>query len=203
MLLNIPTGNIISNALNSPTGSVDIMPGFFDIFLLTGRALKGGGTAADAYFNTFHTEFGGKEKTFRFGEGLMDDFIYDTESQRILHRWTDIHGNGYSVMVQDNGRTDLCIPTLFLVDVRGSSYRLQGTESRDSGDYIPPIHWQKYLTVFTGSGFISDSERLAFPVNLPPHWLPFLMELPMFLTILLLLPTRTTHPVSGQGICLF
>ena len=32
MLLNIPTGNIISNALNSPTGSVDIMPGFFDIF---------------------------------------------------------------------------------------------------------------------------------------------------------------------------
>lgn len=165
MLLNIPTGNTISNALNSPTGSVDIMPGFFDIFLLTGRVLKGGGTASDAYFNTFHTEFGGKEKTFRFGGGLMDDFIYDTQSQRILHRWTDIHGNGYSVMVRDDGRTDSCIPILSLVDVRGSSYRLHGTESRDSGDYIHAYSLAKIPDGVYRLSFISDSERLAFPVN--------------------------------------
>ena len=175
------------------------MPGFFDIFLLTGRALKGGGTAADAYFNTFHTEFGGKEKTFRFGEGLMDDFIYDTESQRILHRWTDIHGNGYSVMVQDNGRTDLCIPTLFLVDVRGSSYRLQGTESRDSGDYIHAYSLAKIPDGVYRISFISDSERLAFPVKPSTTLATVFNGVPMFLTILLLLPTRTTHPVSGQG----
>ena len=165
MLLNIPTGNTISNALNSPTGSVDIMPGFFDIFLLTGRVLKGGGTASDAYFNTFHTEFGGKDKTFRVGGGLMDDFIYDTESQRILHRWTDIHGNGYSVMVRDDGRTDSCIPILSLVDVRGSSYRLHGTESRDSGDYIHAYSLAKIPDGVYRLSFISDSERLAFPVN--------------------------------------
>ena len=54
-------------------------------------------------------------------------------------------------MVQDNGRTDLCIPTLFLVDVRGSSYRLQGLNLVIPATIFTPIHWQKYLTVFTGS----------------------------------------------------
>lgn len=165
MLLNIPTGNTVTNVLNGSSGSVNVMTGFFDIFLLAERSLKGGGIASDAFFNTFHTEFRGKTKNFRFGDGLVDDFIYDTASKRILHRWTDIHGNGYSVMVLENGRTDLCIPVLSLVDVRGSSYRLQGAESVDTGDYIHAYSLEKMPDGVYRLSFVNDDAKLAFPVK--------------------------------------
>lgn len=165
MLLNIPTGNAITNKLSRSTGLVNVMTGFYDIFLLTGRVLKGGDYAADAYFKTFHTEFSGKTRNFRFGGGLVDDFIYDTASKRILHRWTDIHGNGYSVMVLENGATDLCIPALFLADVRGSSYKLPGTESNDTGDYIHAYSLEKIPNGVYRLSFVNDNDKLAFPVK--------------------------------------
>lgn len=165
MLLNIPTGNSLSGTMDQPSGSVDVMTGFYDIFLLTSRALKDGSVASDAYFNTFHTEFSGKERSFRFGDGLRDDFIYDTASKRILHRWMDVYGNGYSVVVRRDGVTDLCIPALYLVDVRGKSYRLEGTESLDSGDYIHAYSLARIPDGVYRLSFIQDTGSLAFPVK--------------------------------------
>jgi len=165
MLLHIPTGNVVSGTMYGSAGTIGVMPGFFDFFLLTTRTLKDGSTALDAYFNSFHTEFGGKAKSFRFGEALKDDIIYDTVSKRILHRWTDDYGNGYTIMVSRNGEADPCIPTLFLADVRGRSYMLEGTESYDTGDYI---HAYSIADVPNGVyrlSFMNDTGSLAHPVK--------------------------------------
>lgn len=165
MLLHIPTGNVVSGAMQGSGGSIRVMPGFFDIFLLARRTLKDGSTASDAYFNSFHTEFGGKTKSFRFGGTLKDDIIYDAISRRILHRWTDDYGNGYTVMVSRNGEADPCIPALLLVDARGRSYMLEGTESYDTGDYI---HAYSIAGVPNGVyrlSFVNDTGSLAHPVK--------------------------------------
>lgn len=165
MLLSIPTGDTIINAMTGPSGSVDVATGFYDIFLLTRRVLKDGSTASDAYFNSFHTEFSGKTRRFRFGDGLKDDFIFDAASKRILHRWTDAYGNGYSVAVFRKGKADGCVPSLFLADVRGKSYKLEGTESHDSGDYIHAYSLARIPNGTYRLSFINDDESLAFPVK--------------------------------------
>jgi|GEM_PF-440098 len=165
MLFNIPTGNVITNRLDRSAGSVDVMAGFFEIFLMKERTLRNGGIASDTYYNTFHTEFSGKTRSLKFGEGLADDFIYDTESRRILHRWTDIHGNGYLVTVMENGGIDLCIPDLFLVDVRGGSYRLRGEMSHDTGYYIHKYSLERIPDGVYRLSFVNDNNKLAFPVR--------------------------------------
>ena len=165
MLRNIPTGNVIANTLDRSSGSIQVMKGSYDIFLLTQRTLKDSSTASDTYFNSFHTEFSGKTKSFRFGETLRDDLIFDTASKRILHRWIDAYGNGYSVTVNRNGRVDPYIPSLFLVDVRGRSYSLTGTESHDTGDYIHAYSLAGIPDGVYRLSFIHDTGILAHSVK--------------------------------------